>query len=216
MKVLTIILGILLTICGVLCLFSPGETFLETGYIVAIMLLVYGIVGIIAVAARKLLPSFLWACIPAVILGVVALFLPGDKLFMHIILIYLLAAWFIVQGISSIYMSIRRRYFNRSWPLGLLIGILSVALGIYTALHPTVGGLAIGILVGIYLIEAGIDLIVVGATVGRVEDIAAGANAFVNEVRDEVNKAYGNAAGPASEPVDGTAKEVPNEEKKDS
>lgn len=216
MKALTIILGIVLTIGGVICLFYPGETFLETGYIVSIMLLVYGVIGIIGVIAKKVLPSFLWVCIPAIILGVVALFLPGDKMFMHVVLIYLLAVWFIVQGISSIYMSVRSRFFYRSWPLGMVVGIISVALGVYTALHPTVGGLAIGILVGIYLIEAGIDLMVVGATVGRVEGIAKEAAAFVDEAREEINKAYDNAENPAGAPIDSTATEVADEEKKDS
>ncbi len=216
MKVLTIILGILLTIAGVICLFYPGETFLETGYIIAIMLLVYGVVGSIGVIAKKLRPSFLWTTIPAIIIGVVALFLPGDKLFMHALLIYLLAAWFIIQGISSIYMSVRSRFFYRSWPLSLVIGIISVALGVYTALQPALGVLAIGILVGIFLIEAGIDLMVIGATVGRVEGIAKEAADIVDEAREEMNKAYENAKKTAGAPADSAATEAVDEGEKDS
>lgn len=197
MKALTIILGILLTICGVICLTSPGATFIETGYVVAIMLLVYGVVGIIAVIAKRAWPSFLWACIPAVIIGVFALFFPSDKVNIHIILVYLLAVWFVLQGISSIYMSVRYRFFNRGWFLGLIMGILSILVGVYTALHPTLGALTIGILVGIYMIEAGIDLIIVGATIGRVESAAQGAQEFVSQARDAVNEAYNEAVSEA-------------------
>lgn len=199
MKVLTIILGILLTICGVICLTSPGATFIETGYVVAIMLLVYGVVGIIAVIAKRAWPSFLWACIPAVIIGVFALFFPSDKVNIHIILVYLLAVWFVLQGISSIYMSVRYRFFNRGWFLGLIMGILSILVGVYTALHPTLGALTIGILVGIYMIEAGIDLIIVGATIGRVESAAQGAQEIVSQARDAVNEAYAEAERQAQE-----------------
>lgn len=212
MKVLTIILGVLLTICGVICLTSPEATFIETGYVVAIMLLVYGIIGIIAVIARRIRPSFLWACIPAVIIGVLALFFPSDRMNIHIVLVYLLAVWFVFQGVSSIYMAVRYRFFNSGWVFGLIMGILSIIVGIYTALHPTLGALTIGILVGIYLIEAGIDLIVVGSWMGRVESVAKGAQAFVNEARDVINEAYNeaytNAANPADQqPAQGSAPE---------
>lgn len=190
MKVLTIILGVLLAICGVVCLTSPEATFIETGYVVAIMLLVYGVIGVIAVIARRVRPSFLWACIPAIIIGVISLFFPSDKMNIHIVLVYLLAVWFVLQGISSMYISVRVRYFDHSWFLGLILGILSICLGVYTALHPTLGAFTIGVLVGIYLIEAGMDLIVIGAMIGRVESVAKGAQAVVDGAREAFNEAY--------------------------
>ena len=49
MVVLSIIAGVILTMGGIACLFSPGETFLATGYFIAILLLIFGIVGIINV-----------------------------------------------------------------------------------------------------------------------------------------------------------------------
>ena len=197
MKVLTIILGVLMAIAGVICLFQPGETFIETGYVIAIMLLVYGVIGIISVIARRSRPAFLWACIPAVIIGVISLFFPSNNVNIHVLMIYLLAVWFVLQGISSIYMSVRSRFFNSGWVLGLIVGIISIFLGIYTALHPTVGVLTIGILVGIYLIEAGIDLIIVGAMIGRIEAVAKGARAFVDEAKSAINEAYQAESNPA-------------------
>lgn len=195
MKVLTIILGVLLAICGVICLTSPEATFVETGYVVAIMLLVYGVIGIIGVIARRVRPSFLWACIPAIIIGVISLFFPSDKMNIHIVLVYLLAVWFILQGISSIYMAVRVRFFDRGWFLGLIVGILSICLGVYTALHPTLGAFTIGVLVGIYMIEAGIDLIVIGAMIGRVESVAKGAQAVVDGAKEAFNEAYNEVMG---------------------
>ena len=115
----------------------------------------------------------------------------------HVLMIYLLAVWFVLQGISSIYMSVRSRFFNSGWVLGLIVGIISIFLGIYTALHPTVGVLTIGILVGIYLIEAGIDLIIVGAMIGRIEAVAKGARAFVDEAKSAINEAYQAESNPA-------------------
>ena len=72
----------------------------------------------------------------------------------------------------------------------LIIGILSILVGIYTALHPALGVFTIGILVGIYLIEAGIDLIVVGTTIGRVQHVVDGVASFVDDARAAVNEEY--------------------------
>lgn len=199
MKVLTFILGILLAIAGVICLLNPGAAFIQTGYVIAIMLFVYGLAGLISVIARRARPAFLWASIPALIIGVISLFVPGDAKTIHVLLIYLLAFWFIVQGISSMYLSVRSRGFNSMWVLGLIVGIISVFLGTYTALHPLLGVFTIGILVGIFLIEAGIDMMVIGTTIGRVESFAKGAAAFVNEARNAAENAYEEAPAQAQE-----------------
>ncbi len=211
MKVLTIIFGVLMTIAGVICLFRPDVTFLQTGYIIAIMLLVYGIIGIIAVIARRVRPAFLWAAIPATIIGVVSLFFPSDEMNIHAVLVYLLAAWFILQGIISIYMSIRTRRINRAWVLGLIVGIISIFLGIYTAVHPIVGALTIGILVGIYMIEAGIDLILVGSLIGRLEAAAESAEEFVAGAREKVNEVRNEIHNEMHQAADASANEAPTE-----
>lgn len=212
MKVLSIILGILLTICGVVCLFNPGATFLATGYVFAIMLFVYGIGGIIAVIAKQIRPAFLWAAIPALIIGIVSLFLPSDASTIHVIMLYLLAFWFIIQGIISIYTSVRSRFFNHTWVLGLILGIIAIFLGIYTAVHPMVGVFALGILVGIFLIEAGINMIVMGSALGRFEDAVDNAKEFAAGAREAYNEyeAERNAAEAAvnSQP----AEEAPSSE----
>ena len=189
MKVLSIILGILLTICGVICLFSPAESFLAIGYVIAIMLLVYGIAGTISVIAKQFRPAVLWASIPALIIGIVSLFVPSDTSTIHVIILYLLAFFFIVQGIMSIYMSVRTRHIDGTWVLGLILGIISIILGVYTAVHPLIGVFAIGILVGIWVIETGIELIVVGSTIGRVERFVNKAKNIVNEARDSAHEA---------------------------
>lgn len=194
MKVLTFIFGIILTIGGVICLFRPGAAFLETGYVIAIMLFVYGVIGTISVITKKMRPAFLWATIPALLIGVASLFMPGDANTIHFILIYLIAFWFAMQGISSIYLAVRSRNENPVWVLTLIVGIISIFLGAYAAVHPMFGVFAIGILVGIFLIEAGIDLMVVGTAIGRVESFVKGAGAFAagaafNEAQREAEEA---------------------------
>ena len=197
MKVVSYILGGLLIVAGIACLFNPGSTVLATGYVMAILLLIYGIVGIINVIMKKTLPIFLLASIPAAIIGIIAIVRPGTTLVFDAFMAILFAAWFIVQGITTIVIAAQTRRVRRGWGFSLAIGIISVVVGIYSFVHPTISLVAIGILIGIYLIEAGIDLIVLTATVGSIQD-------FVKNAKDAFT-------GTPINPIDAEYKDVTDE-----
>ena len=202
MKVVTIILGVILAIFGIACCFSPGETFFATGYVLAILLLVYGIIGIINVIRKFSSPITLFASIPAVIIGGIALFRPVSEGAFDALILILFSAWFVVEGIVMIVVSIRSRIINRGWVWELILGIISVLFGGYSFAHPTISVLAIGILVGIYLIEIGITMIVVAATARNVDDAIDHFGQVVHGVGDTVFPANG------SEAADGEAGEA--------
>ena len=154
---------------GVVCLFNPGETFLAAGYVMTILLLIYGIIGIVRVIQKKSQPLELIPSILAVIIGIIAIFRPGTTLVIDGLMAILFAAWFIVQGIISIYVSIASRKIQKGWIwiCGLIIGIISLLLGILSFVQPLVSAVAIGILIGIYLIEAGLNMIVLATAVSQ-------------------------------------------------
>ena len=211
MKVITIILGVILAIFGVACIFSPGQTFLATGYCLAILLLVYGIIGIINVIRKFSSPITLFASIPAVIIGGIALFRPGSAGAFDTLILYLFAAWFVVEGIVSIVVSIRSRIVNRGWVWGLIFGIIAVLVGCYSFAHPAVSAIAIGILVGIYLIEAGISMIVLAFTARNVEDAIDAIGQAVQGVGNTVFNGEGREVPYDEEPQDApNADEAPN------
>ena len=170
MVVLSIIVGVLLIIGGCACMFNPGVTFLTSGYLIAILLLVYGIVGIINVIRKYAHPMELLMHIPAIIIGVIAIIRPGSTLVLDTMLVYFLAIWFIIQGIVSICVSVQARKTKIGWYWGVVLGILALLLGIYTCFHPMVSALAIGILIGFYLIDAGINMIVLATAVHSLDD----------------------------------------------
>lgn len=169
MVVLSIICGVLLMMGGISCLFQPAATFFQTGYFLVILLLVYGIIGIINVIKKKAHPLELIVDILAIIIGVIAIFRPGTTIVFDVIMAYLFAAWFVIQGVISIYVSIKVRKIKKGWYWSLILGILGALLGIYSFFHPMVSVMAIGILVGIYLIQAGLNMIVLATTVDAVE-----------------------------------------------
>ena len=73
MAILGILCGIILVLAGISFMATPLATYLATGYIFAIMLLVVGIVGIVNVVRKEADPVTLVAAIPAIIIGIIAI-----------------------------------------------------------------------------------------------------------------------------------------------
>ncbi len=174
---LSIILGIVMICGGFACLANPGAAFLSTGYLMAILLFVFGIVGIIYVIAKKYPTIHLLGDIPALIIGAVALFKPGTTLVFDMVIAYLMAIWYVIHSVVTIYLSIKYRKENSRWVLTLILGIVALVIGIYSLFQPMVSFLAIGILIGIYLIEAGLNMILLPTVVGTIAGAAAGMDA---------------------------------------
>lgn len=164
MTVLSIILGVLLIIGGISLMFTPLATFLGVGYFVIILFFVLGIFGIIrAIMDKKFGLEFAFSIL-SLILGILGLVIPGTAAMNNFIILFFAAAWFLVHGVMTIIKSIGGKKLGVSTGmvvLGVILGVLELVLGIYSIAHPFVLAFAIGILIGFYFIEAGINLIVV-------------------------------------------------------
>ena len=170
MALLTIILGVLLMIGGISCLFTPLATFLAAGYLIGIMLFIYGIISLIHGIRKKAgilayIPSIL-----AILVGFLAVFRPGGTLAIDFMILVFLAIWFLVQGVITLFLSIRFRKGNPVWGLGVVSGILAIAAGIISLIYPHVQMFTVGILISISLIDTGLGLISLGSIFGAVED----------------------------------------------
>jgi uncharacterized membrane protein HdeD (DUF308 family) len=169
MTVLTIIAGICLIITGVAVFFTPVETFFAVGLFLAILFMVYGIFGIIKAFQGR---SNIWEIlldILAIIVGVACIFKPGAALKFDTVLLYIIAAWFLVEGIFTIIMSIRTKAFNFMWFFGVLIGILSIILAIVSLFNPLFEASVLGVIIGFYFIESGLDMILLGSITGSLK-----------------------------------------------
>ena len=143
-------------------MFTPLITFLEAGYFLVILLFVYGTVGIIRSVSNKTYGLDFVFDILSIILGIVILVVPGLKLMTDGMLIYLMAFWFMLQGVINIFQAFRQKKVTKGlgWVWTLTLGILGLLVGIYSVVHPMLLALTFGILVGVYFIESGISMIV--------------------------------------------------------
>ena len=172
MGILTIILGVMLAICGFTCIFTPIATAMSFAYFLAILFIVYGITGIIRAIGTKTYGINFAFSIISVIACLVLLWVPGIAELTDAMLLYMVAVWFIIQGIVTIYTSVavKKNFGGKKWIWGVVLGIIGILLGIFSCIHPLALAFSIGILIGIYFMESGITMIVMGAQMISMND----------------------------------------------
>lgn len=155
---------------GVSCFFSPVMTWAGVEYtaltITAILMIVYGIIGIInAVSDKEYGVNMLFAVLS--IIGGAVMFIPGMRMAVGGIALYVAAVWFILKGFTTIFMSLNMRRIvkdSNMWIWSLIIGIIGVLLGIYCFINPLVQAAAFGLLISFFLIETGVDIIIMASS----------------------------------------------------
>lgn len=120
MKIFNSIIGVLSILSGVYCIFYPGLTFINSGWIVAVLLGVWGVFSIIdyAVNRKKAQKTKSEAAmgivglvvgILAAVISILALVTPAVRAVLDITILGVFAGWLIIDGISSIFSAIRAK-----------------------------------------------------------------------------------------------------------
>lgn len=160
--------GIVAIIFGIIALARPGLA-------LAVLITVWGVYAIadgvfnFILAARSGRAGgrwgwFLFEGLVSIAAGVVTFAWPGLT---ALVLLYVIAAWAIVTGISEIAAAIRLRHFIRNEFLLGLAGALSVAFGIILFSRPGAGAIALLWLIGVYAVAFGLLLIGLGIRMYR-------------------------------------------------
>ncbi len=170
MKALSIIFGVLMIIAGITSVFTPLRTFLSAGYFVGIIMFVYGLNGLIRAFKKESNVMDTIASILALIVGIVSLIKPGSTLMFDVLIVYFVAAFFLIRGVLAIVMGIKLKGTAPGWYWGLIVGILSVILGVFSFLNPYATAQLTGILIGLYFLEAGIDIVVAATAFKKPEN----------------------------------------------
>jgi uncharacterized membrane protein HdeD (DUF308 family) len=153
--------GVLAIIFGLIALLFPGIALLAFIFVFAIYAIIIGIVTVIvAVGERGALGRWGWVLLEgilSILAGLIAIFFPGET---ALVLLYIVAAWAIVTGMTEIFTAYAMHPFvSQEWPL-VLAGILSVIFGVLLIIYPRAGLLSLLWLVGIYAIVFGILYII--------------------------------------------------------
>lgn len=173
MKAIKCIFGVLSILGAFYCMFFPGLTFLDAGWIVAILLGVYGICSIVGYFTNSKKKEKtdngnmiadgivgLIVGIAAAVISVLALFSTSVFAMLDLIILLIFAFWLLYSGVSSIMDSVKQKKSGgKMWVLSLILGIVLILTGIYGATHLLFAAFSIGYIIGFELMIYGIRLI---------------------------------------------------------
>jgi uncharacterized membrane protein HdeD (DUF308 family) len=150
-----LIRGIVALLFGILALVYPGMTFFALTIVFGVWAFIDGIFAL-AAALGGLGGSRWWVLLIEGILGlIVAFYVWTQPVFSAIVLVYAIALWAIITGITEIIGGFQlREYINNEW-LYILAGIVSIVFGILVLRDVGAGLVAVTWTLGIYAIIFG-------------------------------------------------------------
>ncbi len=163
---IVVLLGIFLIIGGISLAATPLITFMSAGYFIIVLFFIWGIAGIIRGVREKRYDKDFFFAILSLILAIVGFATPGAAALNSSMLIYMAAFWFLLHGVLSIINAIRTYKEGAGTAvvvIGVILGVLELILFGYSMAHPAVLAVSIGVLIGFYFIESGLNLILIGS-----------------------------------------------------
>ena len=169
MKAFRIIVGILMVLFGIVCIFTPLKTVFDINVLIAMLAVVYGVIGIIGSIVNKSFGIGFVFCILSVAFGIAVFFLPMLAAFSNIVAARLVAGWIVLQGVVSAITAIQAKKLGASWKwiIRLLLGVIGVMLGIFCFLHPVLFGIlfawTLGVMIGVFFVQTGFSVMFLSA-----------------------------------------------------
>ena len=171
MKVVTIILGFLLAIGGIYCVFAPVATYAAIAWLIGLSMVVEGVGGIVTWSERRKMGlANGWTLAGAIVSILLGVFLLGSYVLQFAVdmfIAYLIAIWLVVAGVTRIAAAIAYRNSqgadgSRGWIGQVVLGVLVVILGILCIFNPLSIVAGVGLMLGLSIVLVGIALIMVG------------------------------------------------------
>ena len=199
-KILAIILGVLIILTGLYCVFTPGMTYSTIGYVVGFSMLMDGVAMFIFWwQARKegyAQGIHLVSAILSFVCGLLVLNSAILQLGIDLFIIYYIAIWLIVTGCIVIYRGYQINKFHQNhkaikagsrWYIFVLLGIIMIVLGALSIYNPDVMANTIGIFIGLGVMITGADLITIATT--PVEEITVEITTNEGKTKEPRNEA---------------------------
>lgn len=176
-KVVSVILGVLMIIGGLYCLFNPALTYLGIGYVIGVVMLLDAITRIHAWwQYRKTGDADGWMLaggIFSLVFGLILIVDAAAQLSVDVFIAYMVGIWILVRALITIIRAFRARRFHKdfdtnfvgkNWWIRALIGVLMCIFAILSLMNPAVIMTAIGTFIGLGIILAGCETVTIALT----------------------------------------------------
>jgi len=188
-----IVTALLLIVLGVVCILNPGEGFVAMAWLIGLLILLTGVIGLLfGMKVQRMLPNAGSTILLAVFQIVVGVLFLCNGLIAANSLIALFAIWVMFEGISLAILSFdyKRAGYDRWWLMALL-GLCSMVLAFLALRNPAGVGTIFGVLLGVGIFANGIERIVAFTALKgiqkRLRDVEESSQAIDIDENDEEN-----------------------------
>lgn len=173
MKVFNAIIGVFAVFGSLYCILWPGISFLNAGWIVAMLLFMWGVCSIISAIFLKqenkkdtgLAGSGfvgLLLGVAAAVISLLAMTVPSIELMFDMIIFWIFIFWLMFTGVFSIVKAVKHKNDDENssrWIFSLVLGIIMILIALFCVCDWLLTAQIIGTLIGIGLLVSGIRLI---------------------------------------------------------
>ena len=168
MRILTIVSGILMLLTGAFCLMNPGQTFLSLAFIIGLVMVINGLIHTLAYFIGRGLhnkgDNNGWILTDALITLLLGILILCNQLVADAAITMVFAVWMFVSGILRIeaatHINKDKKRFN--FRITMFTGVLTVLVGLFGFINPLVIWMTTAVLLGIFLVMQGINIIELG------------------------------------------------------
>ena len=168
MRILTIVSGILMLLTGAFCIMNPGQTFLSLAFIIGLVMVINGLIHTLAYFIGRGLhnkgDNNGWILTDALITLLLGILILCNQLVADAAITMVFAVWMFVSGILRIeaatHINKEKKRFN--FRITMFTGVLTVLVGLFGFINPLVIWMTTAVLLGIFLVMQGINIIELG------------------------------------------------------
>ena len=168
MRILTIVSGILMLLTGAFCLMNPGQTFLSLAFIIGLVMVINGLIHTLAYFIGRGLhnkgDNNGWILTDALITLLLGILILCNQLVADAAITMVFAVWMFVSGILRIEEAthINKEKKRLNFRITMFTGVLTVLVGLFGFINPLVIWMTTAVLLGIFLVMQGINIIELG------------------------------------------------------
>ena len=170
LTVIFTIIGILTVIGGISMIATPLATFFSIGYAIVLLFFLNGVLGIIRAVNEKCYDRRFFFAILSTIFGIIGFAVPGVVNMNSYIILYIAAVWLFIHGVLTIISAVDSKNKGAGKAVvvtGVILGVLELIMCVLSVIYPVLLAFNLGILVGFYFVESGINMIFIGSDISR-------------------------------------------------
>lgn len=156
---------------GLWCVANQGVAFAALAFILGSVMVINGIIGTAAFIKMKKRPEGMgWALSEALLGIVLGCIVLSNQLATDLIIIIFFGMWILFSGCNRIVAAFTlKRQENKSWSWTMGLGLISTLAGIYSFFDSNFVGIALGILIGIFFLIQGTNVLTFGIAMPHVK-----------------------------------------------